>query len=250
METLLHSNGLWKLFTEHSVPEVYIFRAADTALKIQDEGNGSPRYGSLDRAMQAEQCLAGVNGGYFAADAESTPLGLLRTGGRTVTPLANGAFTVAGVLYDTGTTIRLERSTRLSTPVQQMREAVQGGPFLVENGRVVSGLNDTASARRTFVATDGKGRWCIGITPSLTLRALAEMLLTESFPDGFRVQTALNLDGGTSSAFWRREPAFYHPSYKNVRNYVGLIPRASGKTRGQQRNTPPAKQKGRATKRG
>lgn len=208
--------------------EAHIFHESESALCIVDEGADSPRYGTLEAAMKKEKCLAGVNGGYFGADAARTPLGLVRHGGKSVTPLSTHGFTVVGVLYDTGKTIRLERSARLRVPVSAMREGIQGGPFLVEQGRAISGLEKTKKAVRTFVATDGAGRWCLAITSALTLHELASWLAEKNCMGNFRVHTALNLDGGSSSAFWDKSAGVYRAGFKAVRNYVGIKPRDGG----------------------
>ena len=205
--------------------EVYHFKAADTALCVVDEGDGSPRYGSLEEAMRRHKCSAGINGGYFGADAARKPIGLVRHGGFSVSPLSTGGFTVAGVVYDTGQTIRLERSSRLSVSVRAMHEAIQGGPFLVEQGRVVPGLEKTRRAARTFIATDGAGKWCIAVSSPLTLHELAVWLAEKGSMGAFRVHTALNLDGGSSSSFWDKAAGAYLPGFKAVRNYVGVRPR-------------------------
>nr|WP_245732023.1 phosphodiester glycosidase family protein [Thiocapsa roseopersicina] len=77
---------------------------------------------------------------------------------------------------------------------------LQTGPYLVENARPVRGLSTADPRRRTFVATDWRGHWVIGATPSgLTLAELEAIL---AFPDDltpWRVDRAINLDGGSSS---------------------------------------------------
>lgn len=205
--------------------DVHFFRSADVALVILDEGDGRPRYGSLPLAMRKNECRAGINGGYFADDEQRTPLGLIRHKGVTLHPLSSGRFTVAGVLYDTGREIRLERSNKLSTPLTKMQEAIQGGPFLVEAGKRIEGLERSKKARRTFVATDGKGYWCIGVTSPLTLHELSVWLSTPGSMGDFRVVCALNMDGGSSSAFWDGTDGTTLAGFKDVRNYVGLISR-------------------------
>ena len=105
-----------------------------------------------------------------------------------------------------------------------MQAAIQGGPFLVENGSAVKGLNAQKSTYRTFIATDGGKRWCIGVSSSLTLKELAAWLATPGALGNFRVETALNLDGGSSSAFWCHETGISYPAFKQVRNYLGVAP--------------------------
>lgn len=220
--------GLFSLLgADQSRIEAYFFRAKDEGLCIVDEGNAQPRYGTLEAAMRREKCTAGVNGGYFGADAARTPIGLLRHAGRTISPMSLKGFTVVGIVYDTGETICLERSARVKTPVHLMREAIQGGPFLVEQGRVVQGLEKTKRSTRTFIATDGAGRWCIGLTSMLTLHELAEWLAEKGTLGNFRVHTALNLDGGSSCAFWYGAKGVNRPGFKSVRNYVGVRPRSA-----------------------
>ncbi len=219
------ASGLLALFAPMERIDLWFFNTRESKLLVLDEGDGGNRYGSLKQAMQAENCVAGSNGGYFSADSVSSPIGLVRHGGKRLTPLSTTGFTVAGVLYDTGQDIRLERSNRLSTPGANIQEAIQGGPFLVENYRKISGLNASRSARRTFVATDGAGNWCIGTSSSLTLDALAHWLNTPGALGTFRVKSALNLDGGTSSSFWVRSPQVHYPGIKPVRNYIGIAPR-------------------------
>jgi len=105
-----------------------------------------------------------------------------------------------------------------------MQAAIQGGPFLVENGSAVKGLNAQKSTYRTFIATDGGRRWCIGVSSSLTLKELAAWLAAPGALGNFRVETALNLDGGSSSAFWCHETGISYPAFKQVRNYLGVAP--------------------------
>lgn len=203
--------------------DAFFFRSATYCLCILDEGDGH-HFGSLRKALETAGCTAGVNGGYFADDDASSPLGLVIHRGQCLNPLATRGFTVAGTLYDTGHGIYLERSSKLSHRLSQMQEAIQGGPFLIEQGRIIKGLNDTRRAPRTFVATDGRGQWCIAVTSSMTLHQLA-CWLEQGALSPFQVRTALNLDGGSSSAFYDKTSRVSIPSGKPVRNYVGIKPR-------------------------
>ena len=221
--------GLWGILAHDERIDVYFFQSRTHSIVILDEGDNAPMYGSLANSMKANRCLAGINGGYFAADSQRTPLGLLKHQKKTQHKLASGAFTVAGVLYDTGSTIKLERSNNLSTPVDAMKEAIQGGPFLVEKGRMIQGLDNKKLARRTFVATDGQGGWCIAVTTPITLRKLAVWLTEQQALGNFKVSTALNMDGGTSTAIWIASPHIYKAPFKAVRNYIGVSPRSNAK---------------------
>lgn len=207
---------------------VYFFRSDTHRLLVRDEGSvKTPRYGSLDRAMRRSPCVAGVNGGFFGADEAGTPLGLVVQDGKRLSPLASGSFAVSGVVYSGGkgglSVVRSSVLRRMKT-LPEMQAAVQGGPFLVESGKSVKGLNAEKTTYRTFIATDGGKRWCIGVSSSLTLKELASWLATPGALGDFRVETALNLDGGSSSAFWCHESGISYPSFKQVRNYLGVVP--------------------------
>lgn len=210
---------------ENKRMDVHMFRDGELALCVVDEGDAAPKYGTLEAAMKQTGCVAGVNGGYFGAGVARTPIGLVRHEGKNITPLGTRGFTVAGVVYDTGKKICMERSGRLTVPVTAMREAIQGGPFLLDRGKKVAGLEKQKKAARTFVATDGNGRWCLAITSPMTLNELADWLSEEGCMGDFRVYSALNLDGGSSCAFWDKAAGITIPGFKAVRNYVGVKPR-------------------------
>ncbi len=193
-------------------------------LLVFDQGQGDIR-----EMLQQHDCVAGINGGYFAKGDSKPPLGIIRHEGRTIAGrLARGAsFTVSGVLYDTGSSVRLERSKLISRPLSSIKEALQAGPFLVEHGRVVRGLNKTARAPRSFIATDGRGSWCIGSSSSLTLHELAEWLDGKSFASSvFTPSQALNLDGGGSCFFYTQSPARFSPPSRVIRSFIGIAPRS------------------------
>ena len=218
--------GIWGLLgADKQRIEMHLFRDSEMGLCIVDEGRSTPLYGSLETAMRRHRCVAGINGGYFGTDPARTPIGLVCHEGFSISPPAYGSFTVAGIVYDTGERIRLERSRSTSVPIRSMREAIQGGPFLVEQGKAVAGLENTRRATRTFIATNGAGLWCIAVTSPLTLRELASWLTTEKALGDFRVAAALNLDGGSSCSFWDSAAGVSRPGFKAVRNYIGVRPR-------------------------
>lgn len=214
-----------------SVPDrihAYFFTTKKNRLVVRDEGNiRAPRYGSLDAAMRKSPCRAGVNGGYFGADAVGSPLGMVVQDSKIISPLQTGSFTVSGIIYDTGKDIFLMRSKEFLglKPRPKLVSALQAGPFLLEKGKLIAGLNDKRAAMRTFIATDGKGRWCLASTSRLTLKALAVWLSTPDCMGNFKPYTVLNLDGGSSSAFWALDTGVYFPSIKQVRNYIGVADR-------------------------
>jgi hypothetical protein len=105
--------------------------------------------------------------------------------------------------------------------------ALQCGPFLVDGGQSVPGLNATRSARRTFILTSGTDRGAIGFCSNVTLAELGEILATPKIVPDLKVQRALNLDGGSSSAFWfnGENGPFSMRELKRVRNFVVIAPK-------------------------
>ena len=205
--------------------DLYIFQAENYGLKIIDNGAFCSLYKDIQEAMQLNNCTAGVNGGFFSDTPERHPLGLLISNKTIISQITDNGFISAGVVYDTGTNIKLERRHKLSHSIEQMHHAIQSGPFLVEGGKPVNGLNQTRSARRTFIATDGKGTWCLGCSTSLTLHELATWLTNIKLPNGNKIKAALNMDGGTSSCYWDSTDGSLIPAFRKVRNYVGISPR-------------------------
>ncbi len=215
------------LFSSRDKLSVYFFDSKNERLALKDETDISEqKYGSLAKAMSKDSCLAGVNGNFFSADKQGSPIGLTIEEGVQISPFKKGAFTVAGILFDTGKNITLMRSTAFDPKKHpKILTAIQSGPFLVEANKITPHLNNEKSTYRTFVATDGQGKWCIGVSSSLTLHELAQWLATPGTLGDFKVHTALNLDGGSSSSFWEKKTGTYFPSFKSVRNYLGIKPR-------------------------
>jgi uncharacterized protein YigE (DUF2233 family) len=166
---------------------------------------------------------AGVNGGYF--DPEDAPIGLLVSEGRVLSPLRKAKL-LTGVLWTTQNQIDIVRATHF-TMNKKVRSARQCGPLLVERGVAVPGLNDTRPARRTFAGVDGEGRALLGVSSSVTLGQLSRILSLPNLVGKMKISRALNLDGGSSSAFWfaKKENAFSISESKTVRDFVAIVPR-------------------------
>src|SRR5205814_9859563 len=79
--------------------------------------------------------------------------------------------------------------------------AIECGPFLVDAGERVNGLENSRVARRSFAAIGRDDRVALGFCSDVTLADLAKILAGPLAGD-FKIWRALNLDGGSSSAFW------------------------------------------------
>lgn len=167
--------------------------------------------------------VAGINGGYFHPD--DRPLGLVVSGGREIHGFEKARL-LSGVLAVRGNRIELVRSEAFK-PGKDIQEALQAGPWLVEHGRPVAGLNAERKARRSAVVTDGRGHWALVATGPLTLAEAGEVLALPGLPGGWNVRDALNLDGGSSTALWAatQPQAFLISSFGTVRNYLAIVPR-------------------------
>ena len=193
-------------------PKTHAFAVMDNPDDAYDLGSAAEKRGAL----------AGVNGGYFQPD--RTPLGLVVRKGVEIHPLEHASL-LSGILSVTPTSIVLQRTAAFKTS-PAVHEALQAGPFLVERGKPIAGLNASKDAARTVVFQDAKGRSGFLIGKSATLAQMAEILATPViFPDG-KIVRALNLDGGSSTALWvRGTPPFYAHEWKAVRNYLAVVPR-------------------------
>ncbi len=197
--------------------EGVLARARDVRFAVCDNPGGE----SLAAFLAAKGALAGVNGGYFHPD--GTPLGLVITDGRREHGFERAKL-LSGIFLVTKSGPRLVRAGQYQ-PSSGDREALQAGPFLLEAGQPVAGLNATRAARRTVVATDGKGRWALLTVSPLTLAETGSLLAASSGWLGVALTTALNLDGGSSTALWVGGPGISRPEFGSVRNFLAIFPR-------------------------
>ena len=187
-------------------------------LRIIDRPNGGSS--SLADVMEEEACAAGVNGGYF--DPDFAPVGLLIADSRMISPLRRARL-ISGILSVVNGRVRIQRATEYS-PKGKPTQAIQCGPFLVDRGAKVTGLENSRRARRTFAAVSGT-RFAIGVCSAVSLAELSRILTSGNIAPDFKVDRALNLDGGSSTAFWCRRSdgsAFSISEQKPVRDFVGI----------------------------
>ena len=198
-----------------------VFNDRTHTLRVVDQA-GEPRR-DLAEVMAAGNILAGVNGGYF--DPELQPVGLLVAEGRLLAPLRKARL-LSGVLAVNRGRVTLKRLAEFSMK-SNPSQAVQCGPFLVDGSKPVPGLEATRSARRTAVATARDGSVALLATSSVTLAEVAEILATPGVAAGMKIERALNLDGGSSTAFWFRAApeAFSISEAKTVRDFVAVVPK-------------------------
>ena len=205
----------------HAVIDLALFSTKSCTLRVIDQAT-TPR-GDLAHVMQREKCLAGVNGGYFSPD--YAPIGLVIVDGKTIAPLQRARL-LTGVLTASLRGVQIMRTREFSRQ-QKFNAAVQCGPFLVDLGRPVRGLEETHQARRTFAVVAKSDRAALGFCSETSLAELADILTSAQLADDFKITRALNLDGGSSSGFWfaRERDAFSIPEQKTVRDFVAIVPK-------------------------
>ncbi|MBI3174263.1 MAG: phosphodiester glycosidase family protein [Chloroflexi bacterium] len=150
-----------------------------------------------------------VNGDGFTPWWSRTPLDYYPHAGDPVTP--NGYSASGGTIYARGDqdptpepTLFISRRNALSFNKIPGRvyHAISGDYMLVQQGKPVAGLDDTAINPRTAIGTSANGRWLYLVvvdgrqpfySEGMTFAELANLL------DGLGVANAMSLDGGGSS---------------------------------------------------
>jgi hypothetical protein len=208
--------------SERITVDLAIFSTKSCALRVLQNEGGSD---SLGEVMRRENCLAGVNGGYF--DEGFSPIGLRIANGQMIVPLQRARL-ITGVLAASSRGVQIVRSREFS-PHSRIVAAIQCGPFLVDRGEPIRGLNDSNRARRTFAATTtAHDHALLGVCSGVSLAEFSRILATTSFAKDLKIERALNLDGGSSSGFWfarENDSAFSLPEQKPVRDFVGVVPK-------------------------
>jgi phosphodiester glycosidase len=207
--------------SERITVDLAIFSSKSCTLRILQNKNGAE---SLADVMRDEKCVAGVNGGYF--DEKFAPIGLRMANGQMIAPLQRARL-ITGVLVASSRGVQIVRSREFSRR-PGVAAAIQCGPFLVERGQPIGGLNDSHLARRTFAATTSSSRALVGVCSEVSLAELAKILATTSLAEDLRIERALNLDGGSSTGFWfarENSSAFSISEQKPVRDFVAIVPK-------------------------
>jgi len=200
--------------------DVAVFSSKSTALRVIDNPDGQ----SLAGVMKGEKYVCGVNGGYF--DTDFKPIGLRVADGTTLSPLRRARL-MTGILLQSDRGINVIRVSEFSHTKKPVA-AIQSGPFLVEGNKRIRGLNESQLARRTFAGIGTNDRAMLGFCSDVSLAELANILAIAPVVADSKIRRAINLDGGSSSAFWfAREDgsAFSIAGRKPVRDFVAVMPK-------------------------
>jgi uncharacterized protein YigE (DUF2233 family) len=206
---------------ERAILHCAVFAARVATLEMIDQPQPPRR--DLSDVMAERNALAGVNGGYF--DSQDAPVGLLMNAGKILSPLRHAKL-LSGVLFATDDKVDIVRTNRFSAS-RNVQGALQCGPLLLESSAPVRGLNDLRRARRTFAVVDGKGHAALGVMSAVSLADASDILNVSNALGKMKATRALNLDGGSSSAFWfaGRAEEISIPELKSVRDLVAIVPK-------------------------
>lgn len=205
------------------------FDSRNHRLVVADQPGGpGSRFAAAAAAAQSLGGLAAVNAGFFTP--EGAPLGLVASSGK-ISGAWNSASSLGSAVWyqsKSGTSAIVRRDKLGRTAAAAMRELIQAGPLLVENGHSVGGLEATKTSARTIVLWDGGSRWWLGCSSPCSLAALTQALAAGT-PTDWPILQALNLDGGRSSDLWISEvvsggPVLRRPMWNRpVRNFLVLV---------------------------
>jgi exopolysaccharide biosynthesis protein len=181
---------------------------------------------SLRTLSHEHDFLMAINGGFYTPHFK--PAGLYIENGKIIHRAAKDPLLTACVGIDT------QHKLILGTQRDKCSKAfaaIQAGPVLISQSHLNPGLDRLhptlreflAPHRRTIIAQSSEGKVMI-ITSSPTQLHNIAMLLQDN-PAIFginKIITAINLDGGTSTAMYIRfSPLpFYVPEYKKVKTFV------------------------------
>jgi len=175
------------------------FRASPNSLIV------IPNYtkkNDFSQLLSANNCTGGVNGGFY--DQNNNPLGLVVTDGNVIHPaivsdLFNGFLSVSK---------NNQLAITSAQPVNP-KIAIQSGPILVDNGNPLPlTIHNDENSRRMIAATekDGKVIFMTVYNPDSVfdgpkLTDLPAIISRIGQQQSFLLMSALNLDGGSASAF-------------------------------------------------
>lgn len=152
--------------------------------------------------MEQNGCVAGINGGFY--DKANEPLGLLTIKGQTEKKsLESKLFN--GYVWTSVNKMGID----WGLPMEKIIDAMQTGPMLINEGRTLElKLTDDKGARRMIALIDGeKMRFMTIYTKNSPLDGpllsdLPSLVFDVVTQKEWPITNAINLDGGSASAFY------------------------------------------------
>ncbi len=194
-------------FTRYTLgPEDALLRSEVLLLKI------SPQFYSFDLSIKKESPgvdniksltkesdgLCGINANFF--DPKNKPLGLLIKDAKILQNLHRQGNVLTGVFSIDSNGPKIEYRDLFSSDNKLL--ALQAGPRLIEDGKVLRLSSPEVTSRRSGIALTRKNEVILYITllrfPGASLLEIQHMLIKPEL----EIKDALNLDGGGSSQFY------------------------------------------------
>jgi len=151
---------------------------------------------SSDEIIEKLGCISGINGGFYGEDKK--PLGWVVIDSQQVQKPKDSEL-LNGYVYVSNNKFYISDSV----PAELPKFGLQSGPLLIKNGKtMVLKLAADKPARRSVAVetTDGKG-YMVMFLGEPTLKELPETLENLGKKVNWSIKSAINLDGGTASAF-------------------------------------------------
>ncbi len=200
------------------------FDSRSHKLRVVDQAKGpGTEFTTAKEACESIQGIAATNAGFFTPDGSA--LGVVVTNGKK-RGANNSSSLGVGYYVDNGASKIVRRQAFSGNA----KEALQTGPFLIENGKAINGLSKEGTSYRSIILWDGGVNWAIAQTTPITLHNLSQTLKGQSFA-GHPIKYALNLDGGRSCDLYVSGTVAGGPTQertlfaKPVRNFLVLTKR-------------------------
>jgi len=184
---------------------VYVYFVVEDQSRLKLIPNYESKLPSL-KLVSENECLFGINGGFYATNGK--PIGLVVIDGSVINPVKTSQLFNGFVWVRGGGSFGVGRNL----PVK-INYGVQTGPMLVESGRALNlEIKNDSSARRSVVIEVTNGRMVFVMIydeksrlDGPTLAELPGEVMRIAGLEGWKVVSAINLDGGAASAFYSSE---------------------------------------------
>jgi len=194
----LHQASAWIVNPISSIKSEVVLLLVDPKkfpLSVSDARDHRRKRKSVKDLVELSDGIAGVNANFFGTEGE--PLGLVLTNGKITNPLQQGGSLLTGVFQLKNGKASIVHRDNFSP--EGVRLALQSGPRLIENSKLLKFKKSNGSTRRSGIAVTARGQILLFATryrfPGARLEDIGEVL----FRTKLEITDALNFDGGGSS---------------------------------------------------
>lgn len=160
---------------------------------------------SFEAITTAHGCTAAINGGFYQEN--NTPLGWFVAEGKTL------ASPIQSTLFNAFLSIGRDGAVAIGQEATSAYYGVQAGPLLIANSQLRTlRIQNDEQARRSVIATTSEGQAVLlsifsseQVFEGPYLEDLPEIVALISKNQSLSLTDAMNLDGGSASAFYSEE---------------------------------------------